>query len=285
MKLPAAFSLLLTSPLLASAKPLHPRHLSSWPAPVREFYCAVSERISTIAHAPANTRSSPSPTSSSASLPACSLASASLPSSALPPPSEGLIPYHIAVGRGTQNYSCPAGGDPNAAPTALGATAMLFNTSCLAAINPNVFSLLPAAALSVPTPPANSKVLFPAEAFLSGHHYFSDATTAVFNLHTATANFGISFTKKTANVTAPASTPGKQNVGPDGSAAVAWLKLGVKDPNGNCEPEDNKGIKEVYRVNTQGGSPPKTCGAYGKTGTFEVNYSAEYWFFAPPPST
>ena len=284
MKLSALPSLLLVAPLLTSATPLHSRHLSSWPAPIREFYCAVSDRISRIAHTPSHIRS-PTGTSSSASMPACSLASAQKPSSSLPPPSPGLVPYHIAVGRGTQNYTCPSGGDPSAAPTALGAVALLFNASCLAAINPNILALVPAAALSIPTPRLNSKVHFPTEAFLSRPHYISDATTAVFNLHTSASNYGISFMRKIANVTAPASTPQKSNLGPDGSKALPWLKLQVRDPNGDCLPEDNKGVKEIYRVNTQGGSPPKTCAERGKTGDFTVEYSSEYWFYAPASSS
>ena len=87
--------------------------------------------------------------------------------------------------------------------------------------------------------------------------------------------------KKVANITAPTPEAGKTNVGPDGSKAVAWLKLQVNTPNGNCDPKDDKGVQEVYRVNTQGGGAPKTCADYGKTGDFTVEYSAEYWFFAP----
>jgi hypothetical protein len=50
--------------------------------------------------------------------------------------------------------------------------------------------------------------------------------------------------------------------------SVAWLKL-------NAMAGD---YKEVYRVNTAGGMPPKTCG--GVQGEFEVEYSAAYWFYA-----
>lgn len=36
-------------------------------------------------------------------------------------------------------------------------------------------------------------------------------------------------------------------------------------------------VKEIYRVNTAGGNPPKTCD--GMPTTFEIQYAAEYWFY------
>ena len=200
-----------------------------------------------------------------------------LPSSSLPPPSEGLAPYHIAVGRGTQNYTCDMA-NPSLPPKAAGAVAIMYNTSCLAAVEPQVASLVPAAALSVSTPD-NGRALFPAQSITSGHHYFSDATTATFNLNTKKANYGITFNKKIAGVPAPVTNSGNiSNEGPDGSKPVPWLKLQTQTPNGDARPEDTLGgVREIYRVNTAGGSPPATC--EGMKATFEVQYAAEYWFF------
>lgn len=114
---------------------------------------------------------------------------------------------------------------------------------------------------------------------MSGHHYFSDLTTATFNLHTKHTNYGITFNKKIASVSAPAMNPGDvPNEGPDGSKPVAWLKLRTEMPNGDVEAQDDiGGVKEIYRVNTAGGSPPATCS--GMPATFEVQYAAEYWFY------
>ncbi|KAG6997582.1 hypothetical protein G7Y79_00039g075440 [Physcia stellaris] len=250
---------------LAAATPIEKRHLSPWPTPIRTYFSALSSRLSAIRAA------------NPQSLPTCTFSSAVLPNSSLPAPSPGLIPYHIAVGRGTQNYTCDTT-NPQAAPKAVGALATLYNTSCLAAINPYMLSLVPAAALSVPSP-RNGRELFPAQSVLSGHHYFSDLTTATFNLHTETHNFGITFNKKIANVTAPAANPGNvPNKGPDGSKPVPWLKLQTQIPNGNVSPADDLGgVREVYRVNTAGGAAPSTCS--GMPASFEVQYAAEYWFF------
>jgi hypothetical protein len=141
-----------------------------------------------------------------------------------------------------------------------------------------MLSLVPAAAVTAPKP-GNDKKLFPAQSITSGHHYFTDAVPT-FNLHTKDANYGISFSKKVANVAAPATNPsGESNIGPDGSKPVAWLKLQVNTPNGDVDVADAVGgVKEIYRVNTAGGGAPATCD--GMDATFEVQYAAEYWFFA-----
>ena len=258
--------LLLTSlACLASSNPIEKRHSNAWPSPIRSFFEACSKEINTIRSSP----TTPQP-------PTCSLSSATLPSSSLPPPSQGLLPYHIAVGRGSQNYTCDTS-NPSAAPVNIGALANLYNTSCLAAVNPSMLSLVPAAAVAVPVP-ADNKLLFPAQSIVSGHHYFT-ASVPTFNLHTSTANYGITFTKKVANVTAPASTDTSSNLGPDGSKAVPWLKLQVNTPDGDADsPDETDGVKEVYRVNTAGGAAPATC--QGMPANFTVQYAAEYWFFA-----
>lgn len=112
---------------------------------------------------------------------------------------------------------------------------------------------------------------------ISGHHFFSDATTATFNLNVDDEeSLGVVFSKKNGTVPAPAGA-GK---GLDGSKAVPWLYLKASkspagdDPNGNTG-----GVKEVYRVRTAGGAAPATCEEYmGQS--FSQEYSAEYWFFA-----
>ena len=142
--------------------------------------------------------------------------------------------------------------------------------------HPNLLSLAPPAALTVPSP-VRSEVLFPANIVHSGNHYFVDATTPVFNLHTQNTNYGIWFAKKVANTTAPTDAA----KGPDGSAAVPWLKLEVQSPPEGADTIDCQGgVKEIFRINTAGGSPPKTC--EGMPPTFQVEYAAEYWFWAAP---
>ena len=141
-----------------------------------------------------------------------------------------------------------------------------------------MLSLLPAAALSVKVPASDSETLFPAQSILSGHHYFT-SKVPTFNLHTTTANYGITFAKKIANVTAPPPAVGESSpIGADGSKPVPWLKLQVNTPNGDVRAQDQEaGVKEIYRVSTAGGSAPPTCD--GMPDSFQVQYAAEYWFF------
>ncbi|KIN01665.1 hypothetical protein OIDMADRAFT_18602 [Oidiodendron maius Zn] len=201
--------------------------------------------------------------------PSCDLGSAVLPvasPTALPPPSAGLTLKHVAIGRGTQNYTC--GTDGTAAPTAVGAMATLYNASCVAAAYPDVLAMLPRVALQFNLTGTNQATLSPSNLQISGHHFFANLTTPFFNLDTATMNLGTAPSAKNNTVPAPADAPvGQYGVG---FGAVPWLKLLTIDgATGNLE--------EIYRVNTAGGSPPKTCA--GMPSAFEVQYSAEYWFF------
>lgn len=72
--------------------------------------------------------------------------------------------------------------------------------------------------------------------------------------------------KKDAGVPAPQDASLGQ--GGQGNGSVPWLKLSAKDSTGN--------LQEVYRLNTAGGNPPKTC--LGMPAAFEVQYAAEYVF-------
>jgi hypothetical protein len=180
----------------------------------------------------------------------------------LPPPSAGLTLKHVAIGRGTQNYSCKA--NERSAPVALGATATLYNASCVASTNPNLLSILPKVALQSELTDSNQATLSPSNLAISGHHYFSNLTTPIFDLKTAAMDLGFAPCAKNASVAAPAGAPPGQD--DEGFGAVAWLKLLARDgATGN--------LKEVYRVNTAGGKPPPTCA--GMPGTFEVEYAAE----------
>lgn len=77
-----------------------------------------------------------------------------------------------------------------------------------------------------------------------------------------------------------------RNTGPKGEAAVPWLKLQVLDvgaQGSDVQEEDTEaGVKEIYRVNTHGGSAPATC-AGKHEGEFEIEYAAEYWFYGSSP--
>ncbi|KAK8233343.1 hypothetical protein HDK90DRAFT_263829 [Phyllosticta capitalensis] len=204
------------------------------------------------------------------------LSDASSPTS-LPSPSSGLVLSHVAVGRGTQNYTC-SGLAATETPKAVGAVATLFNATCAAANSPSLLYDTPAIALQYDIPTAASAL----EAYsilLSGHHYFTNTTTPFFNLDTADHTWGVMAGKKEASVKAPSTGAGAAAVkkladdGVDGTenGSCAWLQLAALD-------EPGLAWKEVYRLNTAGGNAPDTC--EGIDGDFEVQYAATYWFWS-----
>ncbi|KAI6800911.1 hypothetical protein KC363_g5513 [Hortaea werneckii] len=199
----------------------------------------------------------------------CNLAQASLPQPpiALPTPAEGLALSHVAIGRGTQNYTCDLQ-NATAVPKPVGAVATLFNVSCMAADIPELMEKLPSIALNLPVPSADN-ALSPAYQDMSGHHYFVDDTTPFFNMDTALHQYGTGAFQKANASAAPGSAPKGQYGSGDGS--VAWLKLDAKDT------ATGQTFQEVYRTNTAGGSPPDMC--TGMQEAFEVQYSALYWIY------
>jgi hypothetical protein len=169
---------------------------------------------------------------------------------------------HVAVGRGTQNYTCSPG-NATAAPVAVGAVATLFNASCVASTYPDVLAIIPKVALEF-NMTANQKLLSPSNLAISGHHYFTNLSTPFFDLNTDAMKLGDAPCAKNASVPAPTDAPVGQNG--QGLGAVPWLKLTTRSgATGD--------LTEVYRVNTAGGSAPKVCA--GMPEAFEIEYSAE----------
>jgi hypothetical protein len=268
-------SILFTSALSAStviAAPTWPAFSKSVPIPAQLE--TMSSWFNALARVVQDGRASQAPV--------CDLSSVKLPESALPPPSAGLYLKHVAVGRGTQNYTCDTS-NPSSAPVLFGAVATLFNASCIASSYPDVLKLVPKVALQFDLPgaasgppgpaggpgpgPAENK-MGPIDYALSGHHFFTDVTTPYFTLDTTPdSQYGTIPCAKLNQTAAPADAP----KGQQGESAVAWLKLRSKDgATGD--------LQEVYRVGTAGGSSPPTC--KGMPASFEVQYSAEYWFYA-----
>lgn len=185
----------------------------------------------------------------------------------LPGPSLGLALSHVSIGRGTQNYTCDLTND-TAVPVANGATASLYNVSCIAAVHPTLLTMIPAIALNLPVPSSSSSSS-PINMDLSGYHYFTDSTTPFFNLDTSSHSYGIGAFKKVNGSDAPSSAiVGQDN---SGYGAVPWLKLTEK------EATSGQILKEVFRVNTAGGQPPESC--QGQSKNIEVQYAAEYWVY------
>ncbi|KAI9889894.1 MAG: hypothetical protein M1814_004729 [Vezdaea aestivalis] len=232
----------------SSSAPLEARDwFDDWVPPVREYFQIAGR------HAKEQKANPTKP------LGKCDLDKATLPAAptALPPPSAGLKLVHVVLGRGTQNYSCPVG-NATAAPLATGAIATLYNASCTAANYPDLLAVMPKLSLQF-TNPTGDKPLQPANLFYAGEHYFRDATTPAFELH----QFGCAFVGK--NASTPAPSDAQAGPGGKGYGAVPWLKLSAK--------AGGSGAKEIYRVNTAGGSPPPTC--QGMSSSFTVEYAAE----------
>ncbi|OAA66178.1 hypothetical protein ISF_04016 [Cordyceps fumosorosea ARSEF 2679] len=200
----------------------------------------------------------------------CDLAKAVMPTlPGLPSPAPGSQLRHVAVGRGTQNYTCD--GNPSSKPKAVGAVATLFNVTCLASKYPDVSGHIPGMAVhfdfdasaSAAAAADTSDRLGPATLLVSGHHYFTAAGVPFFDL----GGQGHIPCAKNASADAPSTA----TVGQKGEVAVPWLRLlATKDAT--------EGLGEVFRVSTAGGSPPDTC--KDLNGPFQVEYAAEYWFWS-----
>jgi hypothetical protein len=177
----------------------------------------------------------------------------------LPAVSAGATLRHIAIGRGTQNYTC-ASATADAAPVAIGAVATLFNATCDSArLNARVMTDITTLSLSYAVPTG-----LEATQRISGHHYFDAKKVPTFDLRTET-NYG--YVQAMPDIV-KSSAPKDAAPGPNNMGSVAWLKLNAVEGD----------YKEVYRVHTAGGAPPKTC--EGIEGAFTVEYSAQYWFYA-----
>ncbi|EGS17463.1 uncharacterized protein CTHT_0067900 [Thermochaetoides thermophila DSM 1495] len=204
--------------------------------------------------------------------PACDLSQVSLPEyarSSLPPPSPGLVLKHIAIGRGTQNYTCDPGAEK---PRQTGAVATLFNASCTVATSPELASLLGHAALQFPLHQSlETQRLAPSNLAVSGVHFFTKDGAPWFDLDVSPLwkMGGIVGAKNTS-----AQAPETAAKGLGGEPAVPWLKLVAKESTG--------GLQEVYRIETVGGSAPQTCSGMPIGREFQVEYATQYWFYAKP---
>lgn len=116
----------------------------------------------------------------------CDLSTLPQPANTMTPPTPDLTLALIALGRGTQNYTCP---NATAVPAAIGAVATLFNASCAVATN----------TLGSITEDAKS----------IGAHFFVDNTTPDFDI----IGLGNTQAKKVESMAAPEATN------------VPWLKL------------------------------------------------------------
>jgi len=249
-----------TASLAAPTQTVKDRSTYDWSPALAEFYSVVDRHIQEAR----SVSSYPFP-------PTCDLSKAQMPAAPtpLPSPGPGATLDLVVIGRGIQNYTC-AIADASTTPVAIGAVASLYNASCIAANYPDLLALLPNLALQYPLPADPSANLQPPNIDLSGHHFFANPTTPIFNLDAdPTRQLGTAVGHKAANSTAPSDAPKGQNGVGDG--AVPWLYLTTTNATvGN--------VKTVYRMNTAGGNPPATC--QDSPAVFSVQYAAEYWFWS-----
>ncbi|TKW52478.1 hypothetical protein CTA1_7282 [Colletotrichum tanaceti] len=202
--------------------------------------------------------------------PVCDLSAAKLPESAietLGEPRRGLSLIHIAIGRGTQNYTCDAK-NATAVPVATGAIATLFNASCVGSLYPDLLDKLPIVAMDFNlTEQEVSRRLGPSNLAISGHHLFTGAGVPLFKPEPDGSPIGDAYCAKDGSMPAPLTA----QTGQHGEAAVAWLRLKVVEPSSG-------GLREVYRIHTVGGSAPASC--KGQPAAFEVQYATQYWFYS-----
>ncbi|KAJ5613990.1 hypothetical protein N7528_007644 [Penicillium herquei] len=220
-----------------------------------DYYGKVSKKINKLRHTSSPTKASESCDRSQISLPAYA--------SSLPSPT-GLTATYVALGRGTQNYTC-ADSTASSTPVAIGAVANLYNATCLAANEPDLLADLPTIAYKIALPTNEYATFPPANLELMGHHFFYNSTTPEFNLDTTKdKQYGIAMTNKEDSIDAPSdATQGEYG-------AVTWLYLeAVAGTVGD--------YKAVYRVDTASGNCPTTC--KGMPSAFEIQYAAVYYFY------
>lgn len=188
----------------------------------------------------------------------------------LPAPSRGLKLKYVALGRGTQNYTCSSS-DKSASPVAIGAVATLFDASCLASHNPSILHELPSAMRTVSTDALGLFAMLLSQmtsrtssGLILGEHYFTGTGAPMFDLRIGGHKDWLQ-AKKGSSVPAPSQSSSHSK---EGDHSVPWLKLGFAD---------GLGIREVYRIHTSGGQPPASC--KGQKESIEVEYAAEYWFY------
>ncbi|GAB7358857.1 hypothetical protein MBLNU230_g4080t1 [Neophaeotheca triangularis] len=209
---------------------------------------------------------------------------------ALPmPESQGLTLRTVALGLGTQNYTCP---NATASPILVGARARLFNAESYLLDQTLADKDIPAAYLQAYESATSTETCtcdptdlesFPCEdgvnaisslpAFdlpIVGQHYFNAAGTPIFNITQTDESAAL---KLAVAKTAGAQAPQAAYTGQSSDGTVDWLFL-EDDGEGF-----SVGAKAVYRVQTAGGSPPAERCASGESGEFEVEYAAEYWFY------
>jgi hypothetical protein len=170
---------------------------------------------------------------------------------------DGTKPVAIALGIGTQNYTCTAAGNY----TSAGAVASLFDISCL--YKTPLFPRIQDDIMRLPTSKRDQlvKAMDKTPLHISDHYFISNpiTNTGISPKFAQTVNGGAIFT-----------VLGKKGSikSPSGAQNVDWLQL--TSIQGDW-------ASTVFRVDTVQGQSPATCSKAGDT--VQVPYAAKYWFY------
>jgi len=179
---------------------------------------------------------------------------------ALTPPTGD--PSFVLLGVGFQNYTCSASGNY----TSIGATADLFDLSCLSESNPKAFEGIQDLAFAgwMATPLKDMKKLTKLVPEKLGEHFFINKVgggiAPVWDFRGDSAPDkpdAFVVASKVASIKAPT-----------GSQDVDWLQL--KGVSGGL-------AASIYRTDTRGGQPPASCTP--GSGEIQVKYVSKYWLY------
>lgn len=199
-------------------------------------------------------------TQSSPTLPLNELAPSNTGALALPTPTQN--PVVIALGIGTQNYTCSSSGAYVQSGTGNGAKATLYDVTQLLTQHPDEVSKLPGQAYQAYESCSDkNQCSAPPQTYVLGKHFFSAAGVPTFDLYNAKPKPLYLNAGKKGDVKSPS-----------GSAnAVDWLFLQYSGVGTAV------GLTSVYRVETVAGVAPAGTCTPGQTAL--VDYAAEYWFY------
>jgi len=178
------------------------------------------------------------------------------------PSNSGMTLKYVALGVGTQNYTCN-GASWVQTDSGDGANATLYDATSYLAQHTSEISILPAKRLLEFVLSGECQQAADNNPYLDvlGKHYFDSENRPTFNLYDANPPLFLS-AAKVDSATAPYP-----------SVNVAWLYL-VDNGDGL-----SNGLKAVYRVETAGGAAPTSCSSSEENQQTFIPYAAEYWFY------
>ncbi|KZP25028.1 hypothetical protein FIBSPDRAFT_783924 [Athelia psychrophila] len=203
---------------------------------------------------------------------ACSLSSAKLtfPSNVTVLTAPSAAPEYIGLGVGVQNYTCNT---TSSTYVLFGAVAELFDLSCI--FSESTFGSVQDSAFNAWTAAADTVDVFEiitdliADPAILGQHYYVDnpAPAPGASAESPKFDFTSAVEKGNSNAFVVGAKVGDLPA-PTGPSDIDWVQL--KEVAGQL-------AGTVFRTNTRGGQPPKSCSA--SSPPVSIKYAAKYWFF------